>query len=434
MNRVLVPGRKLTKAQFGALLKATRAGRKVVRTDRRTRWNWESGNTLPNSRDVLEVHLTEMGVSPPLVFRWLRALDDARAAAAETDPETSAPPLDEEVASVAAQLVDTHRHLEEPATPPAAAVPDSARQGLANPLGPVDEVEDGSSIASRPGEASPQQGAGPVDEVEDGSSIASRPGEASPQQGAGPVDEVEDGSSIASRPGEASPQQGAGPVDEVEDGSSIATPNGSRTASSGPSHAGGRRWLQSRWTPAAAVLALLLVGVIVVVSVSRGQSTVLAAPETTPPAKSTPSPVASTPTGSTAAAPSNPSLSVRILEPHREKVNSSRFLAHGTATLPRGTKLWLMVQPSDGAYYVTNNVEPVRVDGNRTWSGEVGLGEAKNSYDIHAVVTRTGSSFEATVQAAVQDSEKTGTPLYTVRFDPLPAGATRAASVRVHLT
>lgn len=234
----------------------------------------------------------------------------------------------------------------------------------------------------------------------------------------------------AADPAEASRQRGAAPIHDSSEPSSLTgiqhvdTSAGGSAARSAVTLTAVAKLLRSHRKMAIGVsLAVLVVLVsLTATSMSKSPSTFLAAPATP------------TPASSTAAPPPEEAVDVRILEPRRENVNNRRFTASGTATLPKGTKLWLVVQAPDGAYYITNGVKPMEIDEDRTWSGEVGLGEEKNSYDVHAVATRADNPFEATVRAAVEASEKAGESLHTVRFDTLPPDAVRAASVRVQLT
>jgi len=121
---------------------------------------------------------------------------------------------------------------------------------------------------------------------------------------------------------------------------------------------------------------------------------------------------------------------VRIDSPRDRDAVASPVLVQGTAVVPEGQVLWILVQAPDGAYYPAVR-HPVDVDGEGAWSISVSLGRDAGdvglSYVVHAVVAPvSGSGFEA----AVVDAEKSGG---SVRFADMPPDATRLSDVHVTL-
>lgn len=123
--------------------------------------------------------------------------------------------------------------------------------------------------------------------------------------------------------------------------------------------------------------------------------------------------------------------SARIETPTEGESLASPLVVKGTAVVPAGELLWLLVQPPDGRYYLTGDKRPMHVDDDGTWtSSTVKLGQDERdagfAYNLWVVAAPTGGSFATTVREHVEGDRHGG-------FAALDPDAKRLDSVRVTL-
>lgn len=116
---------------------------------------------------------------------------------------------------------------------------------------------------------------------------------------------------------------------------------------------------------------------------------------------------------------------VQIQAPANGESVPSPLLVSGTASVPAGMSMWVVIKPPDGNYYLTTKA-PVEVAASGAWATQVGVGRGTRDagivFDIYAVFTPvTGSQFSLWVA----DEANGYGPFSTLPVDTTPVTTVR---------